>query len=297
MELYDFIRNDFPKRTVQKEAAVPLVVPAEVQPPAALDKQDEVEAGRIREAEEVLARLQREMDSATVEREMLQHRIAALEDHLDEVKATRDSLELKLQAAESDRNSIHETARYLREKAESFTAEREELLGRIDTLESHVSSLEIEQNTLEAQVNKTASERDNALREAVALASEKAAEIELLKSERDNALREAADLSADNASEIARLTTDNAALQQEIRKSRATMEAIETEKQTFLAEMQSIQKESSTYKKLLTLCVLAIVATLGLIVYLYYYEAAPNIKQSAAVSMSVMPVRAGEFCG
>lgn len=307
MELYDFIRNDFPMRASQREVAAPLVLPAEVQPPAPVEAQEDIKSNRGREAEEALATLQQALEAATVEREMMQHRIAALESHLDDVENTRNELELQLQTAEADRNSIHETARYLREKAESFTVEREELLGRIDTLESQVSSLETARQALERQaeviaaekddtlreisaraaekaeeIEQLKSERDNALYESLSQATQKTEEIEQLRSERDNALREAAALTTERAAEIEHLKAANITLQQEKQKSLAAVEAVENENQACLAQQQSMQKETSIYKTLLIICIVAMVATLGLIVYLYFDDPKSGGRKNAA---------------
>jgi predicted nucleic acid-binding Zn-ribbon protein len=160
VELYDFIRNDFPKPSPREEGL------------------------------ETVAALQNERESFTDEREMLQERIAVLESRFAELKKERDDLVLQLQAAEIDRSAAFEAERSLREsvtalqeKAEALAADREELLGRLAEFENHAAALKRERNDLEMQMQSRCSEKDNALREADDLLKVKSSEIEQLRTD------------------------------------------------------------------------------------------------------------------
>ena len=279
MELYDFIRNDFSRLFRRNEGADEPVMQTEVNAPA-LDDQEDANAIRVREVEEAFANLQKDLEAALAEREMLQHRIVELESHfeevsnnrdklvlqLEEVKNNRDELVLQLQAAESDRNSVLQAERGFREKAETLAAEREDLLGRINTLENNIAELERAQNKLAIQMQAAASEKDKALSEAAALVTEKSSEIE-------------------------RLQNDILALQQEHQKTLATMGRIETEKQNYIIEIDRVRQDFSvsmkkSYIAIAIICIAALAAIVGLF---FYYENGRMMGNKTAEVSIVQP--------
>jgi chromosome segregation ATPase len=279
MELYDFIRNDFSRLFRRNEGADEPVMQTEVNAPA-LDDQEDANAIRVREVEEAFANLQKDLEAALAEREMLQHRIVELESHfeevsnnrdklvlqLEEVKNNRDELVLQLQAAESDRNSVLQAERGFREKAETLAAEREDLLGRINTLENNIAELERAQNNLAIQMQAAASEKDKALSEAAALVTEKSSEIE-------------------------RLQNDILALQQEHQKTLATMGRIETEKQNYIIEIDRVRQDFSvsmkkSYIAIAIICIAALAAIVGLF---FYYENGRMMGNKTAEVSIVQP--------
>ena len=279
MELYDFIRNDLSRLFRRNEGADEPVMQTEVNAPA-LDDQEDANAIRVREVEEAFANLQKDLESALAEREMLQHRIVELESHfeevsnnrdklvlqLEEVKNNRDELVLQLQAAESKRDSVLEAERGFREKAETLAAEREDLLGRINTLENNIAELERAQNNLAIQMQAAASEKDKALSEAAALVTGKSSEIE-------------------------RLQNDILALQQEHQKTLATMGRIETEKQNYIIEIDRVRQDFSvsmkkSYIAIAIICIAALAAIVGLF---FYYENGRMMGNKTAEVSIVQP--------
>ena len=279
MELYDFIRNDLSRLFRRNEGADEPVMQTEVNAPA-LDDQEDANAIRVREVEEAFANLQKDLEAALAEREMLQHRIVELESHfeevsnnrdklvlqLEEVKNNRDELVLQLQAAESDRNSVLQAERGFREKAETLAAEREDLLGRINALENNIAELERAQNNLAIQMQAAASEKDKALSEAAALVTEKSSEIE-------------------------RLQNDILALQQEHQKTLATMGRIETEKQNYIIEIDRVRQDFSvsmkkSYIAIAIICIAALAAIVGLF---FYYENGRMMGNKTAEVSIVQP--------
>ena len=276
MELYDFIRNDLSRLFRRNEGADEPVMQTEVNAPA-LDDQEDANAIRVREVEEAFANLQKDLESALAEREMLQHRIVELESHfeevsnnrdklvlqLEEVKNNRDELVLQLQAADSDRNSVLQAERGFREKAETLAAEREDLLGRINTLENNIAELERAQNNLAIQMQAAASEKDKALSEAAALVTEKSAEIEQLR-------------------------TDILSLEQEHQKTLTTMGRIETEKQNYIIEINRVRQDFSvsmkkSYIAIAIICIAALAAIVGL--FFYYENGRMMSNKTAEVSI------------
>jgi len=276
MELYDFIRNDLSRLFRRNEGADEPVMQTEVNAPA-LDDQEDANAIRVREVEEAFANLQKDLESALAEREMLQHRIVELESHfeevsnnrdklvlqLEEVKNNRDELVLQLQAAESKRDSVLEAERGFREKAETLAAEREDLLGRINTLENNIAELERAQNNLAIQMQAAASEKDKALSEAAALVTEKSAEIEQLR-------------------------TDILSLEQEHQKTLTTMGRIETEKQNYIIEINRVRQDFSvsmkkSYIAIAIICIAALAAIVGL--FFYYENGRMMSNKTAEVSI------------
>ena len=279
MELYDFIRNDLLRLFRRNEGVDEPVMQTEVNAPA-LDDQEDANAIRVREVEEAFANLQKDLESALAEREMLQHRIVELESHfeevsnnrdklvlqLEEVKNNRDELVLQLQAAESKRDSVLEAERGFREKAETLAAEREDLLGRINTLENNIAELERAQNNLAIQMQAAASEKDKALSEAAALVTEKSAEIEQLR-------------------------TDILSLEQEHQKTLTTMGRIETEKQNYIIEINRVRQDFSvsmkkSYIAIAIICIAALAAIVGLF---FYYENGRMMSNKTAEVSIVQP--------
>jgi chromosome segregation ATPase len=279
MELYDFIRNDLLRLFRRNEGVDEPVMQTEVNAPA-LDDQEDANAIRVREVEEAFANLQKDLESALAEREMLQHRIVELESHfeevsnnrdklvlqLEEVKNNRDELVLQLQAADSDRNSVLQAERGFREKAETLAAEREDLLGRINALENNIAELERAQNNLAIQMQAAASEKDKALSEAAALVTGKSSEIE-------------------------RLQNDILALQQEHQKTLATMGRIETEKQNYIIEIDRVRQDFSvsmkkSYIAIAIICIAALAAIVGLF---FYYENGRMMGNKTAEVSIVQP--------
>lgn len=218
MNLYDFIRNDFLKPSPKDEGA------------------------------EAIAALQKEREAFTAEREMLQYKISALESHFEELKNKRDDLVLQLQAAESDRSSALEREGLHREKSEALAADREKLIGSINTLEKHVATLNRERSDLEMQMQAYVSEKEKALGETAALVTEKSSEVE-------------------------RLRTNISALQKELQETVAGMKRVETEKQTCVNELEKVRKDFSAFmQKTKIAIVIASIVALATIAGFFIYS-------------------------